>query len=83
MEIVSYNDRVSNMHKPDDQDKQIRLARNYMTRLKRRLVQAPNLEEKLDMNLAIKNADQVHRQLLLNYFVLEDILKERALVIPG
>ena len=74
MKVVTYEERVAQMHVPGDEEKQLRLAKEYVKRLKRKLKKAPSLDEKLEINAAISEAEQVLRKLRLNIFDLEDML---------
>jgi hypothetical protein len=68
MKIVSYETRVAKMHKPGDEDQQLRLAKNYVKALRLRFKKASRLDEKLEIGQAVKQAESVLRKLRLNIF---------------
>jgi len=77
MKIVSYEKRVSNMHEPGDEDKQLQLAKNYVKALRRKMKRSDNLKDKLTLLQAEKEAKAVLRQLRVNIFELQDMLDQR------
>lgn len=77
MKVPTYDQRVAKMHKPGDEEEQIRRAKAYMMRLRRRKKTASTLAEKIEIEKAEKSAESVLRQLRLNVFELEDMLRAK------
>ena len=77
MAYLTYDQRVANMHRPGDEDKQLMLAKGTVTRLRNKLRRATNisLEEKVARQKEIDEASAVLRKLRLNIFDLEDELE--------
>lgn len=74
MNIVTYEQRVSRMKVPGDEDIQLYRAKAYVKRLKRESRSAPSLADKLEYQEAIKEAEGVLRKLRVNIFALNDEL---------
>lgn len=77
MEVVSYDRRVAQMRRPGDEDDQLRLAKAYAQRLRRKCKTAISLAEKMELGKAIKEAEGVLRKLRMNIFDLQDMLEKR------
>ena len=75
--VISYEDRVAKMEKPGDEDEQLRLAKEYMKRMRRKAKAAGTLDAKLRLYEAQKEAEAVVRQLRLHIFELEDMLRAK------
>jgi hypothetical protein len=78
-QIITYEQRVSKMKCVGDEDKQLKLAKQYVSRLRNKLKKVDTLNEKIEINNDIKMAESVLRQLRLNVFDLEDMLIEKSL----
>ena len=74
MNIVSYEDRVAKMMIVGDEDKQLRLAKSYVKRIRSLAKKAGTLEEKIKLQAAQKKAELVVNKLRQNIFDLEDML---------
>lgn len=74
MKIVTYDDRISKMKKPSDVQKQLRLAKQYVMRLRSKSKNAKSLQMKIELQKAIKDAEAVLRRLRKNIFTLEDLI---------
>jgi len=80
MKIVSYEDRVTKMQIPSDLNKQIKLAKRYKAEFVRKSKEMPTLAEKLKLQRAAKEADDVLRKLHINFHELEDMLRKRLVI---
>lgn len=78
MRVVSYEQRVARMSAPGDEDRQLRLAKAYVMRLRRRFRATCSLAGKRELADAIKEAESVLRRLRMNIFELQDMLESRA-----
>ena len=78
MRVVSYEQRVACMSAPGDEDRQLRLAKAYVMRLRRRMRATYSLDGKRELADAIKEAESVLRRLRMNIFELQDMLESRA-----
>ncbi len=66
--------RLENIQTPADAEKQLTLAKGYVTRLRNEAKKAGTLAEKLALNEKLKNAEQVLRKLRMMIFDIEDAL---------
>ena len=78
MNIVTYEERIAKMNKPGDEDKQLRLAKQYVRRLRVKLKKTNSLVKKVEINKAVTGSECVLRKLRLNIFDIEDMLFERS-----
>ena len=77
-QVPSYDNRVGRIKHVDDIARQTDLAKAYLLRLRRALKNAELLQEKIDIQSAIKQAEIVLRKLRLSVFDLEDSLLKTA-----
>ena len=75
---LTYEERLKKIKKPGDEDKQLRLAKSQMMSLRRIARNQESLADKMLYQGYEKEAAQVVRQLRLNIFKIEDMLKDQA-----
>lgn len=66
--------RLENIQTLADAEKQLTLAKGYVTRLRNEAKKAGSLAEKLAFNEKLKNAEEVLRKLRMMIFDIEDAL---------
>jgi hypothetical protein len=77
--MITYEQRVSKMLKPGDEDEQLRLAKQYSKKLRNEAKKQITLAGKLKINEKVKQAESVVRKLRQNIFDLEDMLFEKSI----
>lgn len=70
--IVTFEQRRAKIKTLDDLEEQIRLARHYVARLKRKAKNQTSLADKLAVHEDVKKAEQVSKRLRLASFDIED-----------
>ena len=78
MQIVTHEQCVARMKQPGDEDRELRLDKQYVRRLKNRYCKMSSLDEKIRLEQSIRDAEEVLRKLRLNIFKLEDRLRVQA-----
>lgn len=73
--VMTFNDRLSKIHTVEDAEDQIRLAKNYVRRIRREAKACETLEAKLEKEALRKEADLVLRHLRRHIFDIEDALR--------
>jgi hypothetical protein len=76
--MITYEQRVAKMLKPGDENKQLRLAKQYAQKLRKEAKNGKTLEEKLALQTIAKEADTVILKIRQNIFDLEDMLIEKS-----
>jgi hypothetical protein len=76
--MITYEQRVAKMLKPGDENKQLRLAKQYAQKLRKEAKNGKTLEEKLALQAIAKEADTVILKIRQNIFDLEDMLIEKS-----
>jgi hypothetical protein len=76
--MVTYEQRVAKMTKVGDETEQLRLAKIYVRKLRNDAKKGDTLAEKLRLQDIVKQAEAVVRQLRLNIFELEDMLRAKV-----
>lgn len=71
---MDLRERLQKIQTPADAEKQLTLAKGYVTRLRNEAKKAGSLAEKLAFNEKLRNAEQVLRKLRLMIFDIEDAL---------
>lgn len=71
---MNLKDRLAKIQTVDDAEKQLTLAKNYVTRLRTEAKNAPSLEEKLALNEKLKESESVLRKLRFMIFDIEDAI---------
>lgn len=71
---MNLKQRIAKIHTNDDLEKQIKLSREYVKRLRNEAKKADTLAEKLALNERLKEAERVNRELRRLSFDIEDAL---------
>lgn len=74
--MVTFTDRVAQIATVEDAEEQIRLAKNYVKRLRLAAKKDGSLEDKLRLQQDVKAAERVLRQLRRAIFDIEDAIAE-------
>jgi hypothetical protein len=78
MNVVTYEQRVSQIKTVEDVGVQLVRAKQYVMRLRVSMKKAEMLAEKIEYSAAIKEAEAVLRKLRINVFALEDAVSEQS-----
>ena len=76
--MVTYEQRVAKMLEPGDEDFQLKLAEQYVKRLRTLAKKSTTLEEKLKLLTKAKRARAVVNKIKLNIFDLETMLRQKS-----
>lgn len=71
---MTFEARLAQIRTVDDLENQIRLAKAYVKGFRTKAQRAGSLAEKLSINVQVKAAEQVCRQLRLRSFDIEDAI---------
>lgn len=79
MSIITYEQRVEKIKKPGDEDTQLRLAKEYVKRLRTKAKKQETLKDKIHVLDKIKKAEAVLRKLRLNIFSIQERLEKEKI----